>query len=167
MNDGTVRLRETKQRNHKWLYRIQYQSGQQCFDYQSYRNRAFQTAKRFGLEINEPVSTTIDKNGTLELLTKYFQRGIHSQLDLFTEINLHTFDSLFTRTLAMRGIIYLPHRIEIVNLRQDSTVVQGLSSPQKYRPGKEAVSYYYNYDLYNKWHTGYGWNRQIPSSCNK
>lgn len=56
----------------------------------------------------------------------------------------------FTRTLAMRGIIYLPHRIEIVNLRQDSTVVQGLSSPQKYRPGKEAVSYYYNYDLYNK-----------------
>ena len=110
----------------------------------------FKQQKRFGLEINEPVSTTIDKNGTLELLTKYFQRGIHSQLDLFTEINLHTFDSLFTRTLAMRGIIYLPHRIEIVNLRQDSTVVQGLSSPQKYRPGKEAVSYYYNYDLYNK-----------------
>ena len=95
----------------------------------------FKQQKRFGLEINEPVSTTIDKNGTLELLTKYFQRGI---------------DSLFTRTLAMRGIIYLPHRIEIVNLRQDSTVVQGLSSPQKYRPGKEAVSYYYNYDLYNK-----------------
>ena len=110
----------------------------------------FKQQKRFGLEINEPVATTIDKNGTLELLTKYFQRGIHSQLDLFTEINLHTFDSLFTRTLAMRGIIYLPHRIEIVNLRQDSTVVQGLSSPQKYRPGKEAVSYYYNYDLYNK-----------------
>jgi hypothetical protein len=47
----------------------------------------FKQQKRFGLEINEPVSTTIDKNGTLELLTKYFQRGIHSQLDLFTEIN--------------------------------------------------------------------------------
>ena len=57
----------------------------------------FKQQKRFGLEINEPVSTTIDKNGTLELLTKYFQRGIHSQLDLFTEINLHTFDSLFTK----------------------------------------------------------------------
>ena len=48
-----------------------------------------------GLEINEPLSSTVDKNGTLELLTKYFQRGIHSQLDLFTEINLSTFDSLF------------------------------------------------------------------------
>lgn len=35
----------------------------------------FKQQKRFGLEINEPVSTTIDKNGTLELLTKYFQRG--------------------------------------------------------------------------------------------
>lgn len=58
---------------------------------------------RIGLEINEPLSSTVDKNGTLELLTKYFQRGIHSQLDLFTEINLSTFDSLFNRTLAMRG----------------------------------------------------------------
>ena len=111
---------------------------------------AFKQQRKFGLEIKEPVSTTIDKNGTLELLTKYFQRGIHSQLDLFTEINLHTFDSLFTRTLAMRGIIYLPHRIEIVNLHRDSTLVQGFSSPQKYKPSKEAVSYYYNYDLYNK-----------------
>lgn len=53
---------------------------------------------RIGLEINEPLSSTVDKNGTLELLTKYFQRGIHSQLDLFTEINLSTFDSLFNRT---------------------------------------------------------------------
>lgn len=110
----------------------------------------FKRQKKFGLEIKEPVSTTIDKNGTLELLTKYFQRGIHSQLDLFTEINLHTFDSLFTRTLAMRGIIYLPHRIEIVNLHRDSTIVQGFSSPQTYRPSREAVCYYYNYDLYNK-----------------
>ncbi len=106
--------------------------------------------KRFGLEINEPVATTIDKNGTLELLTKYFQRGIHSQLDLFTDINLHTFDSLFSRTLAMRGIIYLPHRMEIVDLRNDSTVLQGLNSPAGYTPSKEAISYYYNYDLYNK-----------------
>lgn len=104
----------------------------------------------FGLQINEPVSTTIDKNGTLELLTKYFQRGIHSQLDMFTDLNLNTFDSLFTRTLAMRGIIYLPHRMEIVNLRNDSTVVQELSFPKGYIPGKEAVSYYYNYDLHNK-----------------
>ena len=40
---------------------------------------------RIGLEINEPLSSTVDKNGTLELLTKYFQRGIHSQLDLFTD----------------------------------------------------------------------------------
>lgn len=106
--------------------------------------------QRFGLQINEPVSATIDKNGTLELLTKYFQRGIHSELDLFTNINLHTFDSLFSRTLAMRGIIYLPHRMEIVDLHNDTTVVQGLNSPSTYRPGKEAACYYYNYDLHNR-----------------
>lgn len=104
----------------------------------------------FGLEILEPLSTTIDKNGTLELLTKYFQRGIHSHLDTYTDINLHTFDSLFNRIIARRGIIYLPHRMEIVNLRKDTTAVQGLSYPAKYKPSNEAVSYYYNYDLHNK-----------------
>ena len=79
------------------------------------------------------------KIGTLELLTKYFQRGIHSQLDLFTENSTCTLSTaFFTRTLAMRGIIYLPHRIEIVNLRQDSTIVQGLSSPQKIQTGQRS-----------------------------
>lgn len=107
-------------------------------------------ARGFGLEISEPVSVTIDKNGTLELLTKYFQRGLHSQLDLFTEINLHTFDSLFTRSLAMRGIVYLPHRMEMVDLRNDTTVIQRLNYPQEYEPSEEAACYYYNYDLYNK-----------------
>lgn len=111
---------------------------------------SFRRESRYGLEINEPASTTIDKNGTLELLTKYFQRGIHSQLDLFTDINLHTFDSLFTKSLARRGIVYLPHRMEMVDLRNDSTVLQSLNSPHEYRPSREAVSYCYNYDLYNK-----------------
>ena len=75
---------------------------------------------RIGLEINEPLSSTVDKNGTLELLTKYFQRGI--------QINLSTFDSLFNRTLAMRGIIFLPHRIEILKLHdKDTTIVRSLN----------------------------------------
>lgn len=106
---------------------------------------------RIGLEINEPLSSTVDKNGTLELLTKYFQRGIHSQLDLFTEINLSTFDSLFNRTLAMRGIIFLPHRIEILKLHdEDTTIVRSLNYPPGFIPSKKADSFYYNYDLYNK-----------------
>lgn len=106
---------------------------------------------RIGLEINEPLSSTVDKNGTLELLTKYFQRGIHSQLDLFTEINLSTFDSLFNRTLAMRGIIFLPHRIEMLKLHdKDTTIVRSLNYPPSFIPSKKADSFYYNYDLYNK-----------------
>ena len=102
------------------------------------------------ITVDEPTSTTIDKNGSIELLTKYFQRGIHSQLDLFTEVNLSLYDSLFTHTLAMRGIAYLPHRIEIVNLRQDSTTIKAISNPPTYFPSKEAECFYYNYDLYNK-----------------
>ena len=102
------------------------------------------------ITVDEPTSTTIDNNGSIELLTKYFQRGIHSQLDLFTEVNLSLYDSLFTHTLAMRGIAYLPHRIEIVNLRQDSTTIKAISNPPTYFPSKEAECFYYNYDLYNK-----------------
>lgn len=102
------------------------------------------------LAVEEPFTTTVDKNGSVELLTKYFQRGIHSQLDLFTEINLHTYDSLFNRTLALRGTVHLPHRLEIVNLRNDSTVEQSLSYPPHYVPGPDAIPYYYNYDLHNK-----------------
>lgn len=102
------------------------------------------------VSIDEPSTATVDKNGSIELLTKYFQRGIHSQLDLFTEVNLAVFDTLFTRTLAMRGFIYLPHRIEIVNLRKDSTVVHAISNPTGYFPTDNAECFYYNYDLYNK-----------------
>ena len=102
------------------------------------------------VSVDEPSTATVDKNGSIELLTKYFQRGIHSQLDLFTEVNLSVYDTLFTRTLAMRGIVYLPHRIEMVNLRKDSTVVQGISNPSTYLPSPDAECFYYNYDLYNK-----------------
>ena len=102
------------------------------------------------ITVDEPTSSTIDKNGSIELLTKYFQRGIHSQLDLFTEVNLSTYDSLFTHSLALRGIVYLPHRIEMVNLRKDTTTVMTISNPPSYVPSKEAECFYYNYDLYNK-----------------
>ena len=102
------------------------------------------------ITVDEPSTATIDKNGSIELLTRYFQRGIHSQLDLFTEVNLSTYDSLFTHSLALRGIVYLPHRIEMVNLRKDSTTVMAISNPPTYIPSKEAECFYYNYDLYNK-----------------
>ena len=81
----------------------------------------FKQQKRFGLEINEPVSTTIDKNGTLELLTKYFQRGIHSQLDLFTEINLHTFH-------ARNHLPASPHRNSEFTSRQHGRTRTQLTS---------------------------------------
>ena len=90
----------------------------------------FKQQKRFGLEINEPVSTTIDKNGTLELLTKYFQRGIHSQLDLFTEINLHTFDSLFYKDTchARNHLPASPHRNSEFTSRQHGRTRTQLTS---------------------------------------
>lgn len=102
------------------------------------------------LLVNEPLSITIDKNGSVELLTKYFQRGIHSQLDLFTEVDLSVLDSLFVRQLTLRGIEILPHRIEVVDLRNDSTTTDAIAQPADYRPTEQAASYYYNYDLHNK-----------------
>ena len=99
----------------------------------------FKQQKRFGLEINEPVSTTIDKNGTLELLTKYFQRGIHSQLDLFTEINLHTFDSLFYKDTchARNHLPASPHRNSEFTSRQHGRTRTQLTSKNTGRAKKQ------------------------------
>lgn len=55
----------------------------------------FKQQKRFGLEINEPVSTTIDKNGTLELLTKYSSNGVSTASWTFSRKSTCTLSTAF------------------------------------------------------------------------
>lgn len=52
-----------------------------------------------------------DQNSMLELAT-YFQRGLHSGLDVISDPDVHVYDSLLTLQLKERGIT-LPHRPNI------------------------------------------------------
>ena len=51
-----------------------------------------------------------DQNSMLELAT-YFQRGLHSGLDVISDPDVHVYDSLLTLQLKEWGIT-LPHRLE-------------------------------------------------------
>ena len=51
-----------------------------------------------------------DQNSMLELAT-YFQRGLHSGLDVISDPDVLVYDSLLTFQLKDRGIT-LPHRLE-------------------------------------------------------
>ena len=98
----------------------------------------FKQQKRFGLEINEPVSTTIDKNGTLELLTKYFQRGIHSQLDLSRKSTCTLSTAFYKDTCHARNHLPAsPHRNSEFTSRQHGRTRTQLTSKNTGRAKKQ------------------------------
>lgn len=96
-----------------------------------------------------------DQNSMLELAT-YFQRGLHSGLDLITRPDVALYDSLLTAMLQQRGID-LPHRLEYLNQGNtpDSSYVYidtlAVFNTPGYVPGSKAVKYDYSFDLHNHW----------------
>ncbi len=91
-----------------------------------------------------------DQNSMLELAT-YFQRGLHSGLDVISDPDVHVYDSLLTLQLKERGIT-LPHRLEHIYTSDKSSphiFVDTLAvvSNAGYVPGPEAKQYNYAFDL--------------------
>ena len=91
-----------------------------------------------------------DQNSMLELAT-YFQRGLHSGLDVISDPDVHVYDSLLTLQLKERGIT-LPHRLEHIYTSDKSSphiFVDTLAvvSTAGYVPGPEAKQYNYAFDL--------------------
>ena len=96
-----------------------------------------------------------DQNSMMELAT-YFQRGLHSGLDLITKPDVALYDSLLTAMLQQRGI-NLPHRLEYLNQGNtpDSSFVYtdtlAVFNTPGYVPSSKAVKYDYSFDLHNHW----------------
>lgn len=91
-----------------------------------------------------------DQNSMLELAT-YFQRGLHSGLDIISDPDIAVYDSLITLFLKERGIT-LPHRLEhIYTSGKDSlpTFIDTLAvtGTPGYIPGPKARQYNYSFDL--------------------
>lgn len=92
-----------------------------------------------------------DQNSMLELAT-YFQRGLHSGLDIISDPDVVLYDSLLTSFLHDRNI-NLPHKL--LHLRKsskwDSTILYidtlvNIGSPG-YVPTSKAVEYNYSFDI--------------------
>lgn len=91
-----------------------------------------------------------DQNSMLELAI-YFQRGLHSGLDIISDPDVLVYDSLLTLQLKERGIT-LPHRLEHIYTSDressyafvDTLAVAGTAG---YIPSSEAKQYNYAFDL--------------------
>lgn len=93
-----------------------------------------------------------DQNSMLELAT-YFQRGLHSGLDIISDPNIAVYDSLLTLNLKERGIT-LPHRLEHLYISENDSLptftdTLAVTGTPGYIPGPEARQYNYSFDLHN------------------
>lgn len=88
-----------------------------------------------------------NQNSILELAT-YFQRGLHSGLDIILDPNVAVYDSLLTLQLQERGIV-LPHRLEHLYTNETHQFVDTLAvtGTTGYIPGPKAKQYNYAFDL--------------------
>lgn len=92
-----------------------------------------------------------DKSTMLELAT-YFQRGLHSGLDIITEPDIMVYDSLLTLQLEEKGIS-LPHHLIHIHKgsNPDSTYTYidtlAVTGSAGYIPSPKAVRYDYSFDL--------------------
>lgn len=108
------------------------------------------------LTADNPFSAQIKKTNDLLLLSQYFQRGIHSGLDDFTDMNVQRYDSLLTAILADKGIV-APHRSEILHctnryrndsLLHDTVLIATVTNVPSYRPGPKAIHFDYIFDIH-------------------
>lgn len=91
-----------------------------------------------------------NQNSMLELAT-YFQRGLHSGLDIISDPNVLIYDSLLTLQLKERGIL-LPHKLEHIYTSdkasaQNFTDTLSVAGTIGYIPSSEAKQYNYAFDL--------------------
>lgn len=92
----------------------------------------------------------LDQNSMMELAT-YFQRGLHSGLDIISDPDVVVYDSLLTLQLKKRSIM-LPHRLEHIYTSDndspykyvDTLAVVGTAG---YIPSSKAKQYNYAFDL--------------------
>lgn len=97
-----------------------------------------------------------DQSSMLELAT-YFQRGLHSGLDIITDPDVAVYDSLLTVILNSHGIT-CPY--QLLHLHKGSTFVDTLTTKvstfvdtlatmgtPNYKPSSKAIAYNYSFDI--------------------
>ncbi len=103
------------------------------------------------LRSNEGLGVILRRNQDVESLQNYFQKGLHSGLDTYTDLNLQRFDSLLTLELTSHGITS-PHLTQVIYLHepQELEIVEEWSSDPAYIPSSQARQYDYFFDIHNR-----------------
>lgn len=103
--------------------------------------------------VNSGLDLLLKKQDSLKELVLHFQRGIHSGVDSYIDINLQRYDSLLTSALELHQI-RIPHRTLLIHTTtsQDSTVVYtdtlGIAGDSTYLPSPQAVRYEHEFDMH-------------------
>ena len=96
------------------------------------------------------------RKNTIKDLANYFQRGLHTGLDILHAPDFAVYDSLL-RDELQRLELSIPYRLMYVHreakTNSDYTHVDtlGLRSTAGYIPSARSKTYEYNYDLHGKW----------------
>lgn len=106
---------------------------------------------------NEGLDMLLKKQDSLKDLVLYFQRGIHSGVDIYADISIQRYDSLLTDILKQHNIL-TPHRTlmiyngTITHSQQAFTDTLGVAGDSAYIPSPKAERYEYTFDMHNNYH---------------
>lgn len=116
----------------------------------SIRNTVNQEAPTSLLHTNSGLDIILrDQNSMLELAT-YFQRGLHSGLDIISDPDIAVYDSLLSSLLQSKGIVH-PYRLEYLytNSTHAFTDTLAIGGTSGYVPSKQAMQYNYAFNMHS------------------
>ncbi|MDR0893927.1 MAG: HAMP domain-containing histidine kinase [Prevotellaceae bacterium] len=107
------------------------------------------------LQTTQGLDVLLTRQRNMQLLATYFQRGIHSGLDLIADPDVAVYDSLLTALLTEKQLD-LPHRLEYLHswttadsiLHTDTLAAFGTVG---YIPTKDAKRYEYSFDIHGRY----------------
>ena len=119
---------------------------------QQHLEEAVQDSPRAALSAKGGLEMILRNQNTMLELATYFQRGLHSGLDIITDPDVALYDSLLTVLLQERGV-NMPHRLMHLHKggSPDSTftfidTLEVMGTPG-YTPSSKAMTYNYSFDI--------------------
>lgn len=106
------------------------------------------------MRVNESVDVMLSKQNNMQKLANYFQRGLHSGLDIISGPDLAVYDSLLISALREYGLD-VAYRLEHLYKGggRDSTIAFtdtiGVCGTPEYIPSAKAKQYNYAFNLHN------------------
>lgn len=106
------------------------------------------------MRVNESLDVILGKQNNMQNLTNYFQRGLHSGLDVISEPDLAVYDSLLAGMLREQGLD-VPYRLEHLHKGGGKNSIKAFvdtlarEGTEGYTPSSKAIQYIYAFNLHS------------------